>query len=57
MEDFEADGEVKDGLYKCIESMVPNLSDQDVINKMLPDYSESKGTFGKTMAIQHKTKD
>ena len=41
-EDFEAndDGEVKDGLYKCIECMVPNPKTQDEIHSKLLKFKE-----------------
>jgi hypothetical protein len=55
--DFEADGEVKEGLYKCIECMVLDSNKQDEIhNKLLP-FNESIGTFGMAIAVRSRAKD
>ena len=53
---FEADGEVLGGLYKCIERMVPDSKTQDQIHNKLLNFSESIGTFGISMAIRNRAK-
>ena len=54
---FEVDGDVLGGLYKCIEHMVPDSKTQDQIHKKLLNFSESIGTFGISMAIRNKAKN
>ena len=44
--DFEADGEVKEGLYECIERMVSAPNKQDEIHNKLLHFNESLGIFG-----------
>jgi len=55
--DFEADGEVKEGLYKCIERMVPDSVKQDEIHSKLLHFNESIGTFGMAMAVRGRARD
>ena len=56
-QDFEAGGEVKEGLYKCIERMVPDSNKQDEIHSKLLHFNESIGTFGMAMAIRSRARD
>ena len=55
--DFEADREVKEGLYKCIERMIPVPKIQDEIHSKLLHFNEGIGTFGMAMAVQGRVKD
>ena len=57
--DFEADddGEVKDGFYKCIERMVPDLKTEDEIHSKLLQFNESMGSFGLSISIRGRSKD
>jgi hypothetical protein len=56
-QDFEADGEVKKGLYKCIERMVPDSNKQYEIHSKLLHFNESIGTFGMAMVVQSRARD
>ena len=51
---IEQDEEVKDGLYKCIARLVPDLGDQDKIGEELSKYQNAEGLFGIPMAIRHR---
>ena len=56
-QDFEADGEVKEGLYKCIECMIPDPKIQDEIHSKLLHFNEGIGTFGMAMAVRGRVQD
>ncbi len=43
-------GEVKDGLYECLERMVPNETQQLEIHKQINSFTRATGTFGKNLA-------
>jgi len=43
-------GEVKDGLYDCLECMVPNHANQLEIHRQHTLFSMAAGTFGKNLA-------
>jgi hypothetical protein len=43
-------GEVKHGLYKCLESMVPNVSQPLEIHQQICVFSRATSTFGKNQA-------
>eukprot|EP00253_Pinus_taeda_P004389 PITA_04389 len=53
---FEVDGEVLGGLYKCIERMAPDSKAQDQIHNKALNFSESHGIFRISMAIRNKAK-
>ena len=43
-------GEVKDGLYECLERMVPSESEQLEIHRQISSFTRATGTFGKNLA-------
>ena len=53
---FEVDGEVKEGLYKCIESMVFDPNKQDEIHNKLLHFNESLGIFDLATILQSRSK-
>lgn len=54
---IEQDEEVMDGLYKCIQRLVPSVEVQDKITDELNKYRNAQGLFGIPMAVrQRKTK-
>ncbi|KAK1392627.1 hypothetical protein POM88_011683 [Heracleum sosnowskyi] len=52
---IETDEEVSLGLYKCIERMVKNETDQDKIGDQLESYRNAEGFFGFPMAIRQRS--
>ena len=54
---FEADGEVKEGLYKCIERMVSDPNKQDEIHNKLLHFNEILGIFGLAIDVGGRSKD
>ena len=50
-------GEVKDGLYECLERMVPNESEQMEIHRQISSFNRATGTFGKTLAKKERDED
>ena len=51
-ESIRQDNEVIEGLYACIESLVPTAEVQDKLSKELSFYKNSKGLFGKQICIR-----
>ncbi|KAH7681554.1 Ribonuclease H-like protein [Dioscorea alata] len=49
---IEFDEEVTNGLYKCIERLIPNTHIQDEIMNELSLYKRAEGQFGNPMAIR-----
>jgi hypothetical protein len=43
-------GEVRDGLYDCLERMVPSESEQLEIHRQITSFTRATGTFGKNLA-------
>ncbi|KAH9329398.1 hypothetical protein KI387_001506, partial [Taxus chinensis] len=43
-------GEVKDGLYECLERMVPDEMQQLEVHQQISFFSKTTGTFGKNLA-------
>ncbi|KAH9297845.1 hypothetical protein KI387_029527, partial [Taxus chinensis] len=43
-------GEVKDGLYECLERMVPDEMQQLEVHRLINFFSRATGTFGKNLA-------
>jgi uncharacterized protein YukE len=43
-------GEVRDGLYDCLERMVPFESEQLEIHRHITSFTRAIGTFGKNLA-------
>ena len=43
-------GEVKDGLYECLERMIPSESEQLEIHQQISAFTRATGTFGKNLA-------
>jgi hypothetical protein len=50
-------GEVKDGLYDCIERMIPDENDQMEVHRQLTSFKRATGTFGKSVAIKMRDCD
>lgn len=53
--EIETDKEVSLGLYKCIERMVKNESEQDKIGDQLESYRSAEGFFGLPMAVRQRS--
>ena len=49
--------EVKEGLYECLECMVPNESEQVEIHRYISSFNRATGTFGKTLAKKARDED
>jgi hypothetical protein len=43
-------GEVKDGLYECLERMVPDETEQLEVHQQINAFTRATGTFGKNLA-------
>jgi hypothetical protein len=43
-------GEVKDGLYECLERMVPDETEQLEVHRQISAFTRATGTFGKNLA-------
>ena len=50
-------GEVKDGLYECLEGMVPDESEQMEIHRHINSFNRATRTFGKTLAKKARDED
>lgn len=48
--------EVMNGLYACIQRLVPDLSTQDKIGEQLDLYQNAQGLFGNPMAVRQRKK-
>jgi len=46
--------EVMDGLYECINRLIPKIEDQDKALHDLDTFRKAEGLFGKTMAIRQR---
>jgi hypothetical protein len=46
----ELNGEVRDGLYECLERMVPSESEQLEIHRQITSFTRATSTFGKNLA-------
>ena len=49
--------EVKEGLYECLECMVPDESEQVEIHRQIISFNWATGTFGKTLAKKARDED
>ena len=49
------DTEVLNGLYKCIQRLIPSLEVQDMITDELIKYKNADGLFGLPMAIRQRS--
>jgi hypothetical protein len=43
--------EVKDGMYSCLERMVPDQKPQEDIHRHIPNFSQGRGTFAKQVVV------
>ena len=49
--------EVKEGLYECLERMVPDESEQMEIHKQINSFNRATGTFKKALAKKARDED
>ena len=49
------DAKVLDGLYKCIQRLIPSLEVQDILSDDLIKYKNTDGLFGLPMAIRQRS--
>ena len=55
--DFEVDGEVKEGLYKCIKRIVSDPNKQDEIHNKLLHFNESLSIIDLATTVRSRIKD
>lgn len=53
---FNADAEVKIGLFKTIERMYPDVETRVIIDSQLEKFRKAEGLFGMDMAVSTRNK-